>query len=448
MRKCLGRLSVALALTTAPVLAARCWAADAPKVDSGDTAWMLLCTALVVFMTVPGLALFYCGMVRKKNILATMMQSFSLCALVTVVWFVAGYSLAFGTGGPWIGDFSRFVLAGMGENFDRPFTLAAGTDVAVATTIPESVFLLYQMSFAIITPSVVTGALVDRMKFSALVVFFTLWSLLVYAPLAHWVWAPTGWLNVMGVADFAGGTVVELNSGITGLVCAIILGRRLGYGQDNMAPFNLALAVTGAAILWVGWFGFNAGGALTAGGRAGMAVLATQMAAAGATLAWAFGEWAWRGKPTVLGAISGAVAGLVAVTPAAGFLLPGQALVLGVIAGLICMWAATWLKFKLRYDDSLDVFGVHGVGGFIGMLFTGLFAYGPLSATEALPQGQYVGGMKLLGVQVVACVATIALAGVGSAVLLKITDALVGIRVSPEDERQGLDEALHGESLG
>jgi len=365
-----------------------------------------------------------------------------------VVWFVAGYSLAFGTGGPWIGDFSRFVLAGMGENFDRPFTLAAGTDVAVATTIPESVFLLYQMSFAIITPSVVTGALVDRMKFSALVVFFTLWSLLVYAPLAHWVWAPTGWLNVMGVADFAGGTVVELNSGITGLVCAIILGRRLGYGQDNMAPFNLALAVTGAAILWVGWFGFNAGGALTAGGRAGMAVLATQMAAAGATLAWAFGEWAWRGKPTVLGAISGAVAGLVAVTPAAGFLLPGQALVLGIIAGLICMGAATSLKFKLGYDDSLDVFGVHGVGGFVGMLFTGLFAFGPLSATEALPNGQYVGGLKLLGVQAAACVATIALAGIGSAVLLKITDALVGIRVSPEDERQGLDEALHGESLG
>ena len=448
MRKYLGHLSMALAVATAPVLTPRCWAADTPKVDSGDTAWMLLCTALVVFMTVPGLALFYCGMVRKKNILATMMQSFSLCALVTVVWFVVGYSLAFGTGSAWIGDFSRFVLAGMGENFDRPFTLAAGTDAAVATTIPESVFLLYQMAFAIITPAVVTGALVDRMKFSALVVFFTLWSLLVYAPLAHWVWAPMGWLNVMGVADFAGGTVVEMNSGITGLVCAIILGRRLGYGQDNMAPFNLALAVTGAAILWVGWFGFNAGGALTAGGRAGMAVLATQMAAAGATLAWAFGEWAWRGKPTVLGAISGAVAGLVAVTPAAGFLLPGQALVLGIIAGLICMWAATWLKFRLRYDDSLDVFGVHGVGGFIGMLFTGLFAFGPLSATEALPHGQYVGGLKLLGVQAVACLATIALAGIGSAVLLKITDALVGIRVSPEDERQGLDEALHGESLG
>ena len=430
------------------LLAAPAWAATEQKVDSGDTAWMLLCTALVIFMTIPGLALFYCGMVRKKNILATMMQSFSLCALITVVWFIAGYSLAFGTGNGLIGDASRLLLAGIGENFDKPFTLGAGTDAAMATTIPESVFLLYQMSFAIITPAVVTGALVDRMKYSALVVFFTLWSLLIYAPLAHWVWSPLGWLNVMGVADFAGGTVVELNSGVTGLVCAIILGRRLGYGQDNMAPFNLSLAVAGAAILWVGWFGFNAGGALTAGGRAGMAVLATQMAAAGATLSWAFSEWLWRGKPTVLGAISGAVAGLVAVTPAAGFLLPGHALLLGIVAGMICMWAATWLKFKLRYDDSLDVFGVHGIGGFIGMIFTGVFAYGPLSATEAAPLGQYIGGLKLLGVQLTACAVTIVFVAIGTTILLKLTDALVGLRVNTDEERQGLDEALHGESLG
>lgn len=443
MRKPFLPLLAGLLLLACPVLAA-----DAAKVDSGDTAWMLLCTALVIFMTIPGLALFYCGMVRKKNILATMMQSFSLCALITVVWFIAGYSLAFGTGNGLIGDMSRVFLAGLGENFDKPFTLGAGTDAAVATTIPESVFLLYQMSFAIITPAVVTGALVDRMKYTALIVFFVLWSLLIYAPLAHWVWSPLGWLNVMGVADFAGGTVVEINSGITGLVCAIILGRRLGYGQDNMAPFNLSLAVAGAAILWVGWFGFNAGGALTAGGRAGMAVLATQMAAAGATLSWAIGEWIWRGKPTVLGAISGAVAGLVAVTPAAGFLLPGPALLLGIIAGLICMWAATWLKFKLRYDDSLDVFGVHGIGGFIGMLFTGLFAYGPLSATEAAPLGQYIGGLKLFTVQATACAVTIVFVAVGTTILLKITDALVGLRVNTDEERQGLDEALHGESLG
>ena len=448
MRKFAPLFLAVLALLAAQVGVASALAAEPAKVDSGDTAWMLLCTALVIFMTIPGLALFYCGMVRKKNILATMMQSFSLCALITVVWFIAGYSLTFGTGNAWIGDFSRFFLMGMGENFDKPFTLAAGTDAAVVTTIPESVFLLYQMSFAIITPAVVTGALVDRMKFTALIVFFTLWSLLIYAPLAHWIWSPLGWLNVMGVADFAGGTVVEMNSGITGLVCAIVIGRRLGYGQDNMAPFNLSLAVLGAAILWVGWFGFNAGGALTAGGRAGMAVLATQMAAAGATLSWAIGEWIWRGKPTVLGAISGAVAGLVAVTPAAGFLLPGPALLLGIIAGLICMWAATWLKFKLRYDDSLDVFGVHGVGGFIGMLFTGIFAYGPLSATDAAPQGAYIGGMKLFMVQLTACAVTAVFVAIGTLILLKITDALVGLRVSTEDERQGLDEALHGESLG
>jgi Amt family ammonium transporter len=445
MRNITPLLAVAAHALFAPALA---HAADAPKIDSGDTAWMLLCTALVIFMTIPGLALFYAGMVRKKNILATMMQSFSICAMVTIIWFVAGYSLAFGTGNAWIGDASRLFLAGIGENFDKPFTLGAGTANATETTIPESVFLLYQMAFAIITPAVVTGALVDRMKYSAMLVFFALWSLLIYAPLAHWVWSPLGWLNAMGVADFAGGTVVEINCGVSGLVCAIVLGRRLGYGQDNMAPYNLALAVIGASILWVGWFGFNAGGALSAGGRAGMAVLATQMAAAGATLGWAFGEWAWRGKPTVLGAISGAVAGLVAVTPAAGFLLPGPALVLGIIAGLVCMWAATWLKFRLRYDDSLDAFGVHGVGGFIGMLFTGLFAHGPLSATPAAPAGAYAGGAQLFGVQLLASLVSIAYVAIGCFILMKITDAVVGLRVSTDEERQGLDEALHGESLG
>jgi Amt family ammonium transporter len=310
------------------------------------------------------------------------------------------------------------------------------------------VFLLYQLAFAIITPAVVTGAVVDRMKFSALLVFFALWSLFIYAPLAHWVWSPLGWLNAMGVADFAGGTVVEINAGVSGLVCAIVIGRRLGYGQDNMAPYNLALAVMGASMLWVGWFGFNAGGALTAGGRAGMAVLATQMAAAGATLGWLFLEWVWHGKPTVLGAISGAIGGLVAVTPAAGFLLPGPALLLGIIAGMVCMWSATWVKFRLRYDDSLDAFGVHGVGGFIGMLFTGLFAYGPLSATTAAPQGAYVGGLRLFGVQLLASVVTIVFTAVGCLLILKVTEALVGLRVNTDEERQGLDEALHGESLG
>ena len=418
------------------------------KIDTGDTAWMLLCTFLVILMTIPGLQLFYGGMVRKKNILSVMMQSLALCAAISVLWFVLGYSLAFGTGNAWIGDLSRVFLVGLADSFDAPFTLGAGTDAAVATTIPESVFFLYQLAFAIITPAVVTGAVVDRMKFSAMLFFFSLWSLVVYAPLVHWVWSPLGWLNQMGVADFAGGTVVEINAGICALVCALVVGRRMGWGNDNMAPHNLAYAVAGGALLWVGWFGFNAGGALTAGGRAGMAVLATQMAAAGATLSWAFLEWAWRGKPTVLGAISGAVAGLVAVTPAAGFLTPGPALLLGVLAGMICMWASTWLKFRLRYDDSLDAFGVHGIGGIVGMLFTGLFADGRLTATAEMPGGAYVGGLTLLGVQTFASLVAIAFSGIGTLVLLRVTDLVVGLRVTSEEERQGLDESLHGESLG
>ena len=314
------------------------------NVVPGDTAWVLMCTVLVLLMTVPGLALFYAGMVRKKNVLAIMMQSFMLCAVVTVLWMVAGYSLAFGTGNGWIGDGSRLMLAGLGAGWDKPFTIAAGTPFAVQTTIPESVFLMFQMSFAIITPAVVTGACADRMKFSALLVFFSAWSLLVYAPLAHWVWEPTGWLAKMGIADFAGGTVVEINCGITGLVCALMLGKRLGYGQENMAPWNLSYAVIGASLLWVGWMGFNSGGAMGANGRAGMAVLVTQIAAGGATVAWTFVEWFVRGKPSVLGAISGAVAGLVAITPASGFVLPGPALLIGLVAGGVCFWTATELK--------------------------------------------------------------------------------------------------------
>ena len=417
------------------------------NVEAGDVAWVLVCTVLVLLMTVPGLALFYAGMVRKKNVLAIMMQSFSLCAAMTVVWMVAGYSIAFTNGNAWISDFSRVFLSGIAENWDKAFTLGAGTDVAQPTTIPESVFLMFQMAFAIITPAVVTGSCADRMKFSALLVFFTLWSLLVYAPLAHWVWAPTGWLAAMGVADFAGGTVVEINCGITGLVCAIMLGRRLGYGQENMAPWNLSYAVIGASLLWVGWMGFNAGGALAANGRAGMAVLATQIAAAGATLSWTFAEWLLRGKPSVLGAISGAVAGLVAITPAAGFVLPGPALGIGLVSGAVCFWCATTLKAKLRYDDSLDAFGVHGIGGIIGTLATGWFAYGPLSATKDAPNGVYVGGFELLKVQAIAVLATIVFCAVMSWILLKITDAIVGLRVTAEEEREGLDIVLHGEQV-
>jgi Amt family ammonium transporter len=418
-----------------------------PQIDTGDTAWVLVSTVLVLLMTIPGLALFYAGMVRKKNILAIMMQSFSLCAAMTVVWIIAGYSLAFTNGGAWIGDLSRFFLMGLGENWDKPFTLGAGLDAATPTTIPESVFLMYQMAFAIITPAVVTGSCADRMKFSALLIFFTLWSLLVYAPLAHWVWHPAGWLFAMGVADFAGGLVVEINCGVTGLICAIVLKRRLGYGSENMAPHNLGYAVMGASLLWVGWIGFNSGGALGANGRAGMAVLVTQIAAAGATLSWTFAEWYFRGKPSVLGAISGAVAGLVAITPAAGFLLPGPALAVGLVAGVVCFWACTKLKQALRYDDSLDAFGVHGVGGIIGMLMTGWFAYGPLTATKDAPSGTAIGGLELLSIQVVGIVSTIVFVTVMSWILLKITDTLVGLRVATDEEREGLDIVLHGEQV-
>ena len=429
------------------LLALPAWAEDA-KVDAGDTAWMLTSTALVLLMTIPGLALFYAGMVRKKNILSTMMQSFFICALVTVVWMIAGYSLAFGNGGAYFGDFSRLFLGGLSANWDKPFTLGAGTEAAVATTIPESVFLMFQMTFAIITPALIAGAFADRMKFSALCVFTVLWSLLVYSPVAHWVWAPTGWIFALGAADFAGGTVVHINAGIAGLVCAIVLGKRLGYGTDNMAPANLSLAVIGAALLWVGWFGFNAGSALTAGGRAGMAMLATQIAAAAAVLSWTFVEWMIKGKPSVLGAISGAVAGLVAITPAAGFVLPGSALIIGLLSGAICFWAATALKKMLGYDDSLDAFGVHGVGGIIGALLTGVLAFGPLSADAKNPDGVYIAGMTQFINQVIAVGATIVYSAVATFILLKIIDVVVGLRVTDEEEREGLDVVLHGERLG
>lgn len=416
-------------------------------VEPGDVAWVLVSTVLVLLMTIPGLVLFYGGMVRKKNILAIMMQSFFLCALMTVVWVVAGYSLAFTNGNAFIGDFSRLFLNGIGADWDKAFVLGAGTPDAQPTTIPESVFLMFQMAFAIITPAVITGSCADRMKFSGLCVFFVLWSLLIYAPLAHWVWAPTGWLAKMGFADFAGGTVVEINCGISGLVCALMLGRRLGFGTENMAPYNLGYAVVGASLLWVGWMGFNSGGALGANGRAGMAVLVTQIAAAGAVLSWTFVEWFLRGKPSVLGAISGAVAGLVGITPAAGFVLPGPALAIGLVCGAVCFWASTSLKSALKYDDSLDAFGVHGVAGMIGTLATGWFAFGPLTATKDAPDGQYIGGLSLLQTQFIAVVATIVFCAVGSAVLLKITDLIIGIRVTKDEEREGLDIVLHGEQV-
>jgi Amt family ammonium transporter len=420
----------------------------APKLDSGDTAWMLTSTALVLLMTIPGLALFYAGMVRKKNVLATMMQSFIITCLVTVVWMIAGYSIAFTNGNAYFGDFSRFMLNGIADKWDQPFILGAGSASPSPQTIPETVFMMFQMTFAIITPALIAGAFADRMKFSAMCAFMVLWSLFVYAPIAHWVWAPTGWLNGLGAADFAGGTVVHINAGVAGLVCALVLGKRLGYGTDNMSPHNLAFAVIGASLLWVGWFGFNAGSATAANGRAGMAMAVTQIATAAAALSWTFAEWIAKGKPSVLGAISGAVAGLVAITPASGFVLPGAALIIGVAAGVVCFWSATSLKHMLGYDDSLDAFGVHGVGGIIGALLTGVFAYGPLTADKDHPLGAYIGGLAQLKIQAIAVVATLTYTAIASLVILLIVSAVFGLRVSQEEEREGLDVVLHGEQLG
>ncbi|MBB2164772.1 ammonium transporter [Gluconacetobacter sp. 1b LMG 1731] len=426
-------------------------AADAaPPIDTGDTAWMLVSTALVLMMTIPGLALFYAGMVRRKNVLATLMQSFAICCIVTVVWMVAGYSLTFGNGTPYIGDLSRFMLNGIGAHIakgaDIGFTLGAGTPNATTMTIPESIYMMFQMTFAIITPALITGAFAERMKFSALCAFTVLWSLLVYAPVAHWVWSPLGWVAGLGAIDFAGGTVVHINAGVAGLVTALVLGKRVGYGQDDLSPFNLTYAVIGASLLWVGWFGFNAGSALGANGRAGMAMATTQIAAAAAGVGWMVAEWARTGKPTVLGIISGAVGGLVAITPAAGYVLPGSALIIGLLAGVICFWTATSLKHMLGYDDSLDAFGVHGIGGIVGALLTGVFAYGPLSATDANPAG-ISGSLKQLGVQAEAVAVTIVWCAVVSFVLLKIIDAAIGLRVSRDDEQEGLDMTQHGERI-
>jgi Amt family ammonium transporter len=441
------KLLIAGGALTLPLLAAMpALAADEAKIDTGDTAWMLISTALVMMMIIPGVALFYAGMVRKKNVLATMMQTFAACAVISIVWMVAGYSLAFGEGGAYVGDLSRLFLSGVGANWDKPFSLGSG-DSAVAFTIPESVFIMFQMTFAIITAALITGAVADRMKFSALLVFLVLWSLIVYSPVAHWVWHPNGFLFGDGVLDFAGGTVVHINAGIAGLVAAIVIGKRKGYGTENMAPFNLGLAVIGASLLWVGWFGFNAGSAAAANGRAGMAMLVTQVATAAAALGWMFAEWMTRGKPTVLGIISGAVAGLVAITPAAGFVLPGSAIILGVVAGVAAFWASTSLKKMLGYDDSLDVFGVHGVAGIVGAILVGIFAYGALSASASTPEG-YGGSVAQVIIQIKGVVIVGVYTAVVSFILLKIVDAIIGLRVSDEEEQQGLDESLHGERIG
>jgi Amt family ammonium transporter len=437
----------------APVaLAGPAFAAEAPKIDAGNTAWMLASTALVLLMTVPGVALFYAGMVRKKNVLATMMQSFTICAIVTIVWFVAGYSIAFGNGGAFFGDLSKVFLLGI--NWDGAFVLGAGMggESEVPTTIPETVFMMFQMTFAIITAALITGAVADRMKFSAMCIFVALWSLLVYSPIAHAVWHPAGLIWGWGALDFAGGTVVHINAGVAGLVAAIVMGKRAGYGHDNMSPYNLAFAVIGASLLWVGWFGFNAGSALAADARAGMAMTVTMIATAAGTLAWLFAEWIGKGKPSVLGAISGAVAGLVAITPASGWVFPGAALVIGLVSGVICFWAATALKRAMGYDDSLDAFGVHGVGGIVGAILTGVFAYGMLYKTDDAEgaiaySGMLYGNPGMLWIQVKSVLATIAYTAIATFILLKIVDVMVGLRVTEEEEREGLDVTQHGERI-
>jgi Amt family ammonium transporter len=409
--------------------------AAASTLNTGDTAWMLTSVALVLMMTIPGLALFYGGMVRKMNVLATVMQSFAVTCLVTVLWTVVTYSMAFTPGSPFVGGMSRFLLMGM--------TLDSVNDLA--KTIPESVYMCFQMTFAIITPALICGSFADRMKFSALLWFIGLWAVFVYAPIAHWVWGSDGFLNDAGVLDFAGGTVVHVNSGVAGLMAALVMGKRRGFGTEPMAPHNLVLSVIGASLLWVGWFGFNAGSAVAANGNAGMAMAVTQIATATAALAWMFAEWIVKGKPSVLGIISGAVAGLVAITPASGFVDPRGALIIGIAAGVICYWATTGLKHAFGYDDSLDVFGVHGVGGATGALLTGVLAVAWVGGEgkSGLIDGNPTQVLtQLYGIGVVALYDAIA-----SLILLKLVDLTIGLRVESDIEREGLDLAIHGEAV-
>jgi ammonium transporter, Amt family len=409
----------------------------APMINSGDTAWMLTSTALVLLMTIPGVALFYGGMVRKKNVLATTAQSFAVTGLVTVLWMAIGYSLVFTDGGGLqsvIGGFSYMFLAPMGVNSTH----------SLAATIPESVFMTFQMTFAIITPALIAGAFADRMKFSALLWFMGLWLVFVYAPIAHWVWGG-GLLGGMGVLDFAGGTVVHLNAGTAGLVCALVLGKRVGYGTENMAPHNLVLSLIGASLLWVGWFGFNAGSAVSAGGTAGMAMAVTQIATGAASLAWMFAEWVVAKKPSVLGMISGAIAGLVAITPAAGFVDPMGGLWIGIAAGVVCYLASVPMKRAFGYDDALDVWGVHGVGGALGAVLTGVFAN---SAINSLGMGWlHDGNFGQVITQILGVLYTFVYCAIATFIILKVVDLTVGLRVKRDIEVEGLDINLHGETV-
>lgn len=415
------------AALTAPALVAQ------SSISAGDTAWMITATALVLLMTLPGIALFYAGMVRQKNVLNTMASVVAIAALVSVLWFAAGYSWAFTPGSPWLGGGERLGFAGL--DLQQGAGLVAVSHIA--PHIPESVYAMFQLTFALITAALVVGALVERMRFSALLWFMGLWSLCVYVPVAHWVWEPGGWLARLGALDFAGGTVVHVNAGVAGLVCAWILGPRQGYGREPFEPYNLGFTMVGAGLLWVGWFGFNAGSAVAADGRAGLAMAVTHLAAAAGALAWTLAEWIARGRPSLLGLCSGLVAGLVAVTPAAGFVTLRSALLIGLIAGVACYWGATGLKRLLGADDSLDVFGVHGVGGVVGSLLTGVFADPVVSGArgDVLTQALGVAAVLVYGL-------------VGTALCLWITRLVVGLRVDAQSELTGLDIAQQRERLG
>ena len=426
-------IATSMALTSSPAFA------QSAKIDAADTAWMIGATSLVLMMTIPGLALFYAGMVRKKNVLATMAQCMAATFLVSVLWAIVGYSLTFTGNGVYIGTLERMFLYGMTLDSISP----------LAKTIPESLFMVYQMTFAVITVALVAGSVADRLRFSAFLLFCAFWLLLVYVPIAHWVWGG-GFLGTYGVIDFAGGLVVHLNAGIAGLVAAYVVGKRRGYGTENLAPYDLTLAVIGTGLLWVGWFGFNGGSALGANARAAMAITSTHLAASAGAFTWMALEWSTRGKPSVLGMISGAVAGLGTITPASGFVLPMQGVLIGVIAGGICFWACTWLKLRLGYDDSLDVFGVHGVGGLTGTFLAGVLAVGALSATPETPRGVsglLEGNPHQVLAQLCGIVATLLWSGTLTYVVLKIIGAIVPLRVRHEDEVMGLDVTQHGEAL-
>jgi Amt family ammonium transporter len=417
--------SVALLLVahTAPALTA-----EAPKIDGANTAWMLTAAVLVLFMTLPGLALFYAGLVRTKNVLSVLMQCFSITCIVTLAWVFVGYSIAFGDGNAWWGGLGKALLAGIDVK-------------TVKGSIPETVFAMYQLTFAIITPALVIGAYAERVRFGGMLLFSLLWLLVVYCPIAHWVWGE-GWLQKRGIMDFAGGTVVHLNAGIAALVCALVLGRRRGFPETAMPPHNMTMTVTGACMLWVGWFGFNAGSALAADGSAGMAMLVTHIGAATGSMAWLVCEWARYGKPSVLGIVTGMVAGLGTITPASGFVGPIGALVIGASAGVICFLATSYMKRRLNIDDSLDVFPVHGVGGTLGTLLTGVFvsaAFGGIGYPEKVTMGEQV-TTQLIGV-----VAVAAWSGIATWILLKLTDVVAGLRVAGDAETEGLDTVLHNE---